>query len=70
MSSILYQLRQDLSLSAMVAGLLAVTISYAGPLVIFFQAAQSANIDNAMMISWIWAVSIGSAVGSIFIFMV
>lgn len=65
MGSILYQLRQDLSLSAMVAGLLAVTISYAGPLVIFFQAAQSANIDNAMMISWIWAVSIGSAVGSI-----
>lgn len=67
MGNVLRQLRQDVSLSAIVAGLLAVIISYAGPLVIFFQAAQSANIDNAMMISWIWAVSIGSAIGSIFL---
>ena len=67
MNGVFAKLKQDLSLSAIVAGLLAVTISYAGPLVIFFQAAQSANIDNAMMISWIWAVSIGSAIGSIFL---
>ncbi|WP_432481313.1 benzoate/H(+) symporter BenE family transporter [Moraxella sp. ZY200743] len=67
MMSVFRDFKQDFSLSAMVAGLLAVTISYAGPLVIFFQVGQSAGVDNAMMISWIWAVSISSAVGSIFL---
>lgn len=65
MMSVLTDFKRDFSLSAMVAGLLAVTISYAGPLVIFFQVAESAGIDNDMMTSWIWAVSIGSAIGSI-----
>lgn len=65
MMSVFRDFKQDFSLSAMIAGLLAVTISYAGPLVIFFQVAESAGIDNAMMTSWIWAVSIGSAIGSI-----
>lgn len=63
--SVLTDFKQDFSLSAMVAGLLAVTISYAGPLVIFFQVAESAGISTEMMTSWIWAVSIGSAIGSI-----
>lgn len=67
MMSVFRDFKQDFSFSAMTAGLLAVTISYAGPLVIFFQVGQSAGVDNAMMISWIWAVSIGSAVGSIFL---
>lgn len=65
MMSVLTDFKQDFSLSAMVAGLLAVTISYAGPLVIFFQVAESAGISTEMMTSWIWAVSIGSAIGSI-----
>lgn len=65
MMSVLTDFKRDFSLSAMVAGLLAVTISYAGPLVIFFQVAESAGIGTEMMTSWIWAVSIGSAIGSI-----
>ncbi|WFF38488.1 benzoate/H(+) symporter BenE family transporter [Moraxella nasibovis] len=65
MMSVFRDFKQDFSLSAMVAGLLAVTISYAGPLVIFFQVAESAGIGTEMMTSWIWAVSIGSAIGSI-----
>ena len=36
------RLRQDFSLSALVAGLIAVIISYAGPLIIVFQAAHQA----------------------------
>lgn len=54
------QVRRDLSLSALVAGFLAVLISYAGPLVIVFQAAKLANLSTEMTSSWIWAVSIGS----------
>ena len=58
-------LYKDLSLSAVTAGFLAVLVSYSGPLIIFFQAAQSAEISSAMMTSWVWAISIGAAVSGI-----
>ncbi|UVL87973.1 benzoate/H(+) symporter BenE family transporter [Pseudomonas sichuanensis] len=54
------RLRQDFSLSALVAGLIAVIISYAGPLIIVFQAAHQAQLSNEATASWIWAISIGS----------
>ena len=53
---------QDFSVSAAVAGFIATVISYAGPLVIIFQAAQSAHLPREVLSSWIWAISIGSAV--------
>ena len=37
---------KDWSLSAAVAGILASTMGYAGPLVILFQVAESANLSN------------------------
>ncbi|MGV8844751.1 MAG: benzoate/H(+) symporter BenE family transporter [Pseudomonas sp.] len=52
----------DFSLSAAVAGFIATVISYAGPLVIIFQAAESAGLSHAVLSSWVWAISIGSAV--------
>lgn len=52
---------KDASLSAVVAGCIATVISYAGPLVIIFQAADSAQLSHAQLSSWIWAISIGSA---------
>ncbi|SDL23481.1 benzoate membrane transport protein [Modicisalibacter muralis] len=58
-------LHRDWSVSAVTAGFLAVLISYAGPLAIFFQAAQSADISPAMMTSWVWAISLGAAVTGI-----
>ncbi|AQU84326.1 MULTISPECIES: benzoate/H(+) symporter BenE family transporter [unclassified Halomonas] len=59
--------QRDLSIPAITAGFVAVLISYAGPLAIFFQAAQSAEISSAMMTSWVWAISIGAAVSGIFL---
>lgn len=59
------QLQKDLSIPAITAGFVAVLISYSGPLAIFFQAAQSAEISNTMMTSWVWAISIGAAVSGI-----
>ena len=53
---------QDFSLSALVAGFIATLISYAGPLVIIFQAAHSAQLSAAQLSSWVWAISIGSGV--------
>lgn len=67
MSNLLQQLKNDWSVSATVAGFLAVLISYSGPLIIFFQAAQQAQVSTEMMISWIWGISIGAAVAGIFL---
>ena len=58
---------RDFSLSALVAGLIATLISYAGPLVIIFQAAKSAGLPDAAVSSWVWAISIGSGVLGIFL---
>lgn len=51
---------QTSMIPAIVAGIIATTISYAGPLVIVFQAAQ--GLEPAVVASWIWAISIGSGV--------
>ncbi|WP_136247441.1 benzoate/H(+) symporter BenE family transporter [Halomonas borealis] len=56
---------KDWSIPAVTAGFVAVLVSYAGPLAIFFQAAQSAAISPGMMTSWVWAISMGAAVSGI-----
>ncbi|MEG1156923.1 MAG: benzoate/H(+) symporter BenE [Acinetobacter sp.] len=67
MAHLFKTLKQDWSISATVAGFLAVLISYAGPMIIFFQAAQQANVSSSMMASWIWGSSIGAAITGIFL---
>lgn len=52
----------DMSLSAVVAGFIAVAVSYAGPLVLAFQVADSAHWSPAIVSSWVWAISIGAGV--------
>ncbi|PMR72041.1 benzoate/H(+) symporter BenE family transporter [Billgrantia endophytica] len=59
------RLHRDWSIPALTAGFVAVLISYSGPLAIFFQAAQSADVSPAMMSSWVWAISIGAAISGI-----
>jgi benzoate membrane transport protein len=56
---------KDLSVPAIVAGFLAVLVSYSGPLAIFFQAGTSAGISQEMMTSWVWAISMGAAISGI-----
>ncbi|ENX01192.1 hypothetical protein F899_01825 [Acinetobacter sp. CIP 101934] len=67
MNTLFQTLKNDWSISATVAGFLAVLISYSGPLIIFFQAAQQAQVSPDMMISWIWGISIGAALAGIFL---
>lgn len=67
MATVLQTLKKDWSLSASVAGFLAVLIAYSGPLIIFFQAAQAAQVSDAMMASWIWGISMGAAIPSIYL---
>lgn len=56
-----------LPLPAIVAGFLAVLVSFAGPLAIFYQAAQAAQVDAATFASWVWGISIGAGVTGIFL---
>ena len=67
MHTLFQTLKNEWSISATVAGFLAVLISYSGPLIIFFQAAQQAQVSPDMMISWIWGISIGAALAGIFL---
>ena len=59
------RLLKDLSVPAVVAGFLAVLVSYSGPLAIFFQAGASAGVSHEMMTSWVWAISVGAGVSGI-----
>ncbi|HEO1776931.1 TPA: benzoate/H(+) symporter BenE [Acinetobacter baumannii] len=67
MATLFKTLKNDWSISATVAGFLAVLISYSGPLIIFFQAAPRAHVSTDMMVSWIWGISIGAAVSGIYL---
>ena len=49
-----------MSLSAVTAGLIAVSVSYAGPLLVVLEAAKGAGLTREQTASWVWAISIGS----------
>ena len=55
----------DTSLSAVVAGFVAMMTGYTSSLVLMFQAGQAAHLTDAQISSWIWALSIGMALTSI-----
>src|ERR1700744_3979841 len=55
----------DTSLSAIVAGFVAIMTGYTSSLVLMFQAGQAAHLTDAQISSWIWAHSIGMAVCTI-----
>lgn len=55
----------DASVPALAAGFLAVLVSFAGPLAIFYQAAQAANMSGAMFASWVWGIAMGAGVAGI-----
>jgi len=61
----LNRIRSDTSISAIVAGLIAVTVGFAGPVLLIFQAAKAVDLGNLQLSSWIWAISIASGLTSI-----
>lgn len=60
-----YALRRDVSLSALLAALIAIVVCYSGPLVVVLAAAAGGRLDHAHTVSWIWAVSVGSGLASL-----
>lgn len=49
---------RDTSFSAWNAGLIAVFISFAGPMALILQAAETGGLDPATTVSWVWAASV------------
>jgi benzoate membrane transport protein len=56
---------RDFSLSAVVAGFVAVLVGFTSSAVIVFEAARAAGATPAQTASWLWALGIGMAVTSI-----
>lgn len=57
-------LGKSFSLSALTAGFVAVAISYAGPMLVVLQAAQSAGLSAERTTSWVWSLAVASGVTS------
>lgn len=55
----------DTSLHAIVAGFVAMMTGYTSSLVLVFQAGRAAQLSDAQVSSWIWALSIGMAFSTI-----
>lgn len=55
----------DTSLHAVVAGFVAMMTGYTSSLVLVFQAGRAAQLTDAQVSSWIWALSIGMAFSTI-----
>jgi benzoate membrane transport protein len=56
---------RDLSLSAVVAGFVAVLVGFTSSVAIVFAAAQAVGADAAQTTSWIWALGLGMGFSSI-----
>lgn len=55
----------DVSGSAVGAGLLAVLVSFAGPLLIYLSAAEAVAVSNETFTSWVFAISMAAGLSSI-----
>lgn len=51
---------RSVSFSAVNAGVVAMAVSYAGPLALVLAAAEAAGLSAAQTSSWVWAISIGA----------
>lgn len=68
MTSVMQNIRdlpRALAPSAILSGLLVVVVGYASSLVLVFQAATNAHVDNAHLSSWVLAITLGSGLCSI-----
>lgn len=56
---------RDASITAIGAGFLAVMVSYAGPLLVYLSAAETMGVSTQVVISWVFAISVGAGLSSI-----
>ncbi len=58
-------LRSDFTGSALIAGIVAIIVGYAGPTIIVFKVAETANLSDGLIASWLWSYSVGSGIVTI-----
>lgn len=58
---------KDISITAVLAGILAALIAYCGPLLIVFQVAKLAGISDDMLMSWVWGISFGVGISGLWL---
>jgi benzoate membrane transport protein len=52
------QFRHDSSSSALLSGLVAVVVGFAGPTVLIYTVAQNAHLTDRAVLSWVWAATV------------
>ncbi|PWJ45795.1 benzoate membrane transport protein [Quadrisphaera granulorum] len=52
-------------MTAVVAGLVAALVSFAGPFAVVVQATRAAGLDPAHTASWVWAITLGSGISGL-----
>lgn len=57
-SQVFRQFRQDSSSTALLSGLVAVVVGFAGPTVLIYAVARSAHLSDAAVLSWVWAATV------------
>ena len=55
------------SLAAVIAGLIAVVVSFSGPSVLVFQAAREAHFSAQLTSSWLWSIAFGSGMTGLYL---
>lgn len=66
-SQVLGQFRRDSSSSAMLSGLVAVVVGFAGPTVLIYAVAQNAHLSDRTVLSWVWAATVLCGLLSVFL---
>jgi predicted benzoate:H+ symporter BenE len=56
----------DISVSAVVVGIVAIIVRYPGPTVIVFYVEENAVLTDVKIASWLWSYSVGSAIVTIY----
>lgn len=55
----------DFTSNALIAGIIAIIVGYAGPTVLIFKVAETGNLSDAQIASWLWSYSIASGIVTI-----
>ena len=61
------QFRRDSSPSALLSGLVAVIVGFAGPTVLIYAVARSAHLPDEAVLSWVWAATVLCGLLSVFL---
>jgi len=61
------RLRHDFSISAAVAGVIAILATYTGPVLIVVEAASAGQLSQSLLSTWIFAVSVGGGLSGLWL---